>query len=145
MLEEVTKRLQDFRQEIKVEFCTEGESDPAVHADQLLFRRAMQNLLSNAIRYAKNRVVVKYAHVDAVSVVEVCDDGPGIQPELRDRIMVPFYQAQNGNGHHSGGVGLGMAIVDRIVQLHDGSISIDKAEIGGARFVTKWPDEVEKT
>jgi signal transduction histidine kinase len=84
--------------------------------------------------------VVRYSREQSATLVEVCDDGPGVPPEQHEQIMQPFFHGSDRSDKESGGVGLGLAIVSRIVALHGGSITIDDAKIGGARFLTRWPD-----
>jgi signal transduction histidine kinase len=140
VFEEVIKRLQEFRPEVTIEISPLSESNCLVQADRILFRRAMQNLVANAIQYAKSRVVVEYRREGRVSIVDVRDDGPGIPPDKREQIMKPFYRVDQSGSRESGGVGLGLAIVSRIIELHGATITVGDAEGGGACFETRWPD-----
>ena len=140
LLEEVVRRLHDFRQAVAVEIIAGDEEQCMARVDRLLFRRAIQNLVSNALRYARGQIVVRYSREQSATLVEVCDDGPGVPPGQHEQIMQPFFHGGDRSDKESGGVGLGLAIVRRIVALHGGSITIDDAEIGGARFLTRWPD-----
>jgi two-component system sensor histidine kinase RstB len=140
LLEEVVRRLQNFRPAVGIEIVSGDETGCPVRVDRLLFRRAIQNLVSNALRYAQGQIVVRYSREQSATLVEVCDDGPGVPPEQHEQIMQPFFHGGDRSDKESGGVGLGLAIVRRIVELHGGSITIDDAEIGGARFLTIWPD-----
>jgi len=145
LLEEVAGRLHDLRPTVGIKIIAGNEEQCMAWVDRLLFRRAMQNLISNALRYAQNRIVVKYSREQTATLVEVCDDGPGVPPDQHELIMQPFFHGDDRGDNRSGGVGLGLAIVHRIVALHGGSITIDNADIGGARFLTRWPDRREKT
>ena len=140
LLEEVVRRLHDFRPTVGIEIVAGDEVQCVARVDRLLFRRAIQNLVSNALRYARGRIVIRYSHEGSATLVEVCDDGPGVPPEQHEQIMQPFFHGDDHGDKESGGVGLGLAIVRRIVALHGGTITIDDAEIGGARFLTRWPD-----
>jgi two-component system sensor histidine kinase RstB len=140
LVDEVTGRLADFRAGIAVSVITESEQPCQVMADRLLIRRVIQNLLLNALRYAHSQVVIRYARDCESVVIEVSDDGPGIPAAERERVLQPFVRVDDSRSKESGGVGLGLAIVNRIMHLHGGSVTIDRATIGGARFVTVWPD-----
>ncbi len=140
LLEEVVRRLHDFRPAVGIEIVSGDEAQCLARVDRLLFRRAIQNLVSNALRYARGQIVVRYSREQSATLVEVCDDGPGVPPEQHEQIMQPFFHSDDRSDKESGGVGLGLAIVRRIVALHGGSITIENAEIGGARFLTRWPD-----
>lgn len=114
-------------------------SGARVYADQRLFLRAVENLLRNAVQHARTRVeVVVDMTPDAVAVT-VDDDGPGIPEAMRDRVTEPFSRLQADRGRDTGGVGLGLAIVHRIVERHGGQVEVTSAPAGGARFVTTWP------
>lgn len=140
LLDEITARLHEFRPEVDIEIQPGTDSGCRVTADRLLFRRALQNLLSNALRFARKQVIIKYTRGEGETIVDICDDGPGIPPERREQILMPFNRRDESDHRLSGGVGLGLSIVRRIVELHDGSMTIGEAEIGGARFTTHWPD-----
>jgi two-component system, OmpR family, sensor histidine kinase RstB len=140
LLEEVVRRLHDFRPTVGIEIVAGDEAQCPVRVDRLLFRRAIQNLVSNALRYARSQIVVRYSREQSATLVEVCDDGPGIPPEQHEQIMQPFFHGDERSNKVPGGAGLGLAIVRRIVALHGGSITIENTEIGGARFLTRWPD-----
>jgi signal transduction histidine kinase len=108
---------------------------PAVVAgDAAGLLRVLTNLIDNAVRYAATAV-----HVDARAerdgvVVTVSDDGPGIPPELIDRVFEPLVTA---DGARRGGAGLGLAIVERIVSGHGGSVTA--ANDGGAVLTVRLP------
>lgn len=111
-----------------------------VVADARAFRRALRNLVSNAMKAAKSEVAIGWTVEDAMVRITVDDDGPGVPVADRERIFAPFVVGEASRARvHGGGVGLGLAIVQRIVELHGGSVSIEDAPLGGARFVTTWP------
>ncbi|SYZ72285.1 putative Histidine kinase [Candidatus Zixiibacteriota bacterium] len=136
---EVIKRLQDFQPDIKIDLHLEPKAESVVVADKILFRRAMQNLVANALRYAKSTVTISYRKESGEAIVEISDDGPGVPPEMREQIMKPFYRIDPSGTREAGGVGLGLAIVSRILELHEARISVEAANGGGAKFVTRWP------
>jgi len=145
ILEDVVRRLHDFRPEIDVGIDLAPDDQCTVMADRLLFRRAIQNLVANALRYATSRVTIKCTRADRAAVVEICDDGPGIPADEREHILKPFYRVDQSGSKESGGAGLGLAIVSRIIELHDGSLDIGDAGSTGARFTTRWPDVQEQS
>ncbi|MEO7096389.1 MAG: HAMP domain-containing sensor histidine kinase, partial [Polyangiales bacterium] len=69
------------------------------------------------------------------AVLLVDDNGPGVPPELKDKVFAPYFSTK----HTSGGTGLGLAIVHRIVSDHGGRISITDTKGGGARFTIELP------
>jgi two-component system, OmpR family, sensor histidine kinase RstB len=140
VVKEVIRRLHDFRPELEIDLHFADNQPCLVMADMLLFRRAIQNLVANALRYAKSRVVIECSRLEDETIVEVGDDGPGVPPESRELIMKPFYRVDQSGSKESGGAGLGLAIVSRIIELHGGIIKVDVSKDGGALFITKWPD-----
>jgi len=113
--------------------------DIIVNADLPHFRRALRNLLDNALRHAKSRVVVDVRREEDGVLVAVSDDGPGVAPEDRERIFEPFSRVDASRSRESGGMGLGLAIVQRILEAHGGTVTVKAATDGGSRFETHWP------
>jgi two-component system sensor histidine kinase RstB len=122
-----------------ISFTVSNLDDAAigVQGDSAAFHRAIGNLLSNAGRFAKNRVVTAASSENGVVSISVDDDGPGIPEADRERVFEPFTRL-NGNAA-TRGVGLGLAIVRRIVIQHGGRVTIHSSSLGGCRIVTTWP------
>jgi len=98
-----------------------------------LISRAFDNLISNAIRYAKSKIILS-CHKDTQKItISVTDDGDGIEPQAIPFIFERFYKGSNGNH------GIGLSIVKSIVEQHNGSISAENKEGGGASFIIKLP------
>jgi len=75
-----------------------------------------------------------------VTVLTVSDDGPGISPALRPRVFELFVQGEQGAGRVKGGIGLGLALVKRLAELHGGTVDLAAANDGaGAAFVVRLP------
>lgn len=103
-----------------------------------LLRRAVRNLLENARRYAAGDITVTLGKTPGQAVIRVCDRGPGVPPELRERIFEPFYRLP-GATERDGGVGLGLALVKSIAIRHGGSVYCENRPDGGACFVVQLP------
>jgi len=134
---EVVDRLRATRPEIEV--LVRGDAEEVI-AHETYFRRALQNLVANAKRYAKSQVVVEYERDDGGLRLSVVDDGPGIKEEDRQRIFEPFTRVDDSRSRESGGAGLGLAIVARILKSHGGTVRVADGGATGSRFVTFWPD-----
>ena len=108
-----------------------------------LLARALSNLLDNACRYAVREVHVTYEKIDGNHYLTVDDDGPGIPENNRQQIFEAFSRLDSSRARDTGGYGLGLAIVNRIMQWHQGSVSVESAQLGGAlsgaRFILRWP------
>lgn len=143
-LRDLLKRQGELRPEIDC-VLEAGADDLTVSADRQLFRRALRNLLDNALRHAKSRVVVDLRREAGGVLVAVSDDGPGVATEDRERIFEPFSRVDASRSRESGGAGLGLAIVQRILETHGGAVQVLTADGGGARFETRWPSGAAKT
>ncbi len=103
-----------------------------------LLRRVMRNLLENARRHAAGEITVTLTASDGSAVIRVCDRGPGVSPELQERIFEPFYRLP-GATERDGGVGLGLALVKSITIRHGGSVHCENRKEGGVCFVVHLP------
>ncbi|MEY4884590.1 MAG: hypothetical protein RIS34_2444 [Pseudomonadota bacterium] len=103
-----------------------------------LLRRAVRNLLENARRHGAGDVTVTLQQADGLATIRVCDRGPGVPAELRERIFEPFYRLP-GATERDGGVGLGLALVKSIATRHGGTVRCENAPDGGACFVLQIP------
>ena len=112
-----------------------------VHADRTMVRRAIGNLLSNAIRHSPEgeRIDVVIENDARTAAVSVLDRGSGVTPEHQTRIFGRFYRADPSRTRHSGGSGLGLAIVQSISRLHGGDVSITSAPGEATVFTIKFP------
>ena len=109
-----------------------------LQADPVRLTQVLANLLNNAARYTPDRgkIAVRAVGTGDEVVVTVTDSGRGIDPELLPRIFDPFVQAQRGGG----GLGLGLTLVRRVIELHGGTVSVSNSpSTGGAEFVVKLP------
>ncbi|HWP19263.1 MAG TPA: HAMP domain-containing sensor histidine kinase [Burkholderiaceae bacterium] len=110
-----------------------------VPGDERLLRRALRNLLENAHRYAPGEPpAVEVRRAAAVAEVRVCDRGPGVPADQRERIFEPFYRMP-GHAEHAGGVGLGLSLVRQIAARHGGQARCEPREGGGSCFVLSLP------
>jgi signal transduction histidine kinase len=110
-----------------------------------LLRRAVENVVRNAVRFTPERseveVRVARAEVDArpVARVSVRDHGPGVPPDALPHLFDPFYRVGSARERGGGGAGIGLAITERAVRLHGGSVRADNAEGGGLSVVIEIP------
>lgn len=115
------------------------EDSELVKFDPKYLTRAIANLLQNGFKYGKQRLEVTIERVGTDCCIHIDDDGSGIVETDYDRIFEPFTRLDASRNRDSGGYGLGLAIVSRIMQWYNGSVSVTKAPIGGARFTLTWP------
>jgi two-component system, OmpR family, phosphate regulon sensor histidine kinase PhoR len=115
------------------------ESDPQVviQGDESLAEQMIYNLVSNAIKYNKEGGLVRVSvkrNEEAV-VINVDDEGPGIPPDLRERVFERFYRVETSRSRETGGTGLGLAIVKHAALDLGGSVHVEDSDLGGSRFV----------
>ncbi len=108
----------------------EAPSDLVAEGDRGQLRRALINLVKNALAAAgtSGQVVVTARRTEGVVQWEVRDSGPGVAPELGDKIFAPFFTTREK------GTGLGLAFVREIARDHGSEVRVDRGEEGGARF-----------
>ncbi len=119
---------------------------PPVRADATRLRIVVDNLLDNALKYARERVQVEVAAADGVApriLLSVADDGPGVPAELRERIFEKFFRVEHLRPEAQGqrrGTGIGLYLCRELVALHGGSIRCEEGADGrGARLSIELP------
>lgn len=110
----------------------EAPGPVTVSGDPELLRRAAENVIRNAIRYAPPQTAVEVSLVrnGAKARIQVRDYGPGVPEEALARIFDPFYRVQGDRNRDTGGAGLGLAIARRAVELHKGKLLARNAHPG---------------
>jgi signal transduction histidine kinase len=99
-----------------------------VSADPEELRRAVTNLVDNAVRYARTEVVLDARRIGDHVTVSVTDDGPGIEPADRERVFDRFTRLDQARGRDTGGSGLGLAIVRELVRRGGGTVAFHDAD-----------------
>jgi signal transduction histidine kinase len=111
--------------------------------DRELLRRAIENIIRNAIRYAPDGsavdVRIEADHEDAR--ISVRDFGPGVPPNSLEKIFQPFFRVDDSRDSSTGGVGLGLAIAQRAISLHHGRLWAENAQ-PGLRVIIEMPVEM---
>jgi two-component system sensor histidine kinase CpxA len=103
-----------------------------VTGDPEMLRRAVENVIRNAIRYAprETAVEISLSRDNGRAVVSVRDQGSGVPEEALPRLFDAFYRVEGDRGRASGGIGLGLSIARRAIELHRGSIRARNAGPG---------------
>jgi signal transduction histidine kinase len=120
-----------------------GVDEPLpIRGDPDRLRQVLTNLLTNAVKFttAGGHVSIRAARRDSLYEVLVEDDGEGISPDFLPHVFDRFRQASIGDSRRHSGLGLGLSIVQHLVQLHGGDVSADSDGVGkGARFIVELP------
>ncbi len=101
--------------------------------------RAIQNLVGNACRYARKNVCLEFSFENDICRIDVEDDGVGIPEKDWDRVFSPFTRLDDSRTRASGGYGLGLSIVRRIIYWHGGTALVGESRWGGAKMSLLWP------
>lgn len=109
------------------------ENDAFVLGHRTFFEVALSNIIKNAIEAAETSVILTMKKDKNKVVINVEDDGPGIQEGAEERVFEPFFTTKKS------GTGLGLAITNRIIDSMGGMITFDKSKIGGAKFSITLP------
>jgi PAS domain S-box-containing protein len=116
------------------------DSLPEIMADKVRVKQVLLNLLNNALKFTPEggKIVLRAAVKDSSLIVEVEDNGPGIDEQDQRHIFEPYQHIENG-AEHMGGLGLGLALSKMLVELHGGEIWV-KSKIGkGSKFGFSLP------
>lgn len=112
--------------------------DVVVTVRPLAFQRLVANLVANAVRYG-DKVSITATRQSRWLTIAVEDDGPGIEPELREEAFKPFLRLDTARNVDDGGTGLGLAIARDIVRSHGGEIELSDSPLGGLKATIRVP------
>ena len=135
LIEEVLTDLESLAARKNIRLVRECEPVTMTGSDILIFR-LVYNLVENAVKYNMDggQVTVTCKEWDKHIHIRVSDTGKGIPEELRSRIFEPFFRVDKSRSRELGGIGLGLALVNEIVRVHEGSIEIKGNRAGGTDF-----------
>jgi len=155
-MKQVPIRLQELIREIAQDAEFEAQSrkcrvdvtkvdDCTVMGDPSLLSSAIENVVRNAIQYTREGTDVqiglecKEGTSETEAVIKISDFGPGVPDEALDKLFRPFYRIDDARGRQTGGVGLGLAIAERAVRLHAGTIEASNRNEGGLMIEIRLP------
>jgi two-component system sensor histidine kinase CpxA len=109
--------------------CTHIDSGLTIKGDATLLARAFDNLLANAMKYAPtfSEINMQASRVGPIIRIDIRDQGPGIPETDLKKVIEAFYRSDSSRGAATGGYGLGLAIVDKIVKQHNGVLALANA------------------
>jgi signal transduction histidine kinase len=139
LLRTVLDEAGDARPDVVDQLAYEGPPHLIVHARPLALKRALANLVSNAVSYGGGARVRLLSPVDGMLTIEVEDDGPGIPPQELERVFEPFHRGEPSRSRETGGVGLGLPIARNIFRAHGGDVTLANRPKGGAKAMAAIP------
>jgi signal transduction histidine kinase len=129
----------DARPDIADRLSYDGPAHLTVRARSLAVKRAIANLVSNAVKYGGSARLRLRPPEDGMVVLEIEDDGPGIPPTELDRVFEPFHRVEGSRNRETGGVGLGLPIARNIMLAHGGEVTLANRPTGGTRATIALP------
>ncbi|WP_129139459.1 ATP-binding protein [Modicisalibacter coralii] len=144
MAERVVEALDSLHPHIALSIAPGDEIE--VVAEPRYLQRALQNLVANACRHAESRVMIVISRDTRAVRLDVEDDGPGVPENERMEVFKPFARLDDSRTRRSGGYGLGLSIVQKIMLWHGGSVVVEESHtLGGARFSLLLPATTQPT
>lgn len=133
--------LNASRKNIRLELARKYDKPVYVKADKFRIRQVLVNLITNSIKYGKENGVTltTFSYLNDDVIVEVSDNGDGIEAKHLPRIFERFYRVDKGRSREQGGTGLGLAIVKHIIEAHQKSIKAESEPGKGTTFVFSLP------
>jgi signal transduction histidine kinase len=130
------------RRKLRIEAGTVAIEDLVVEGDGPAVRRAVSNLVANAVRLAPEGSVIRLSarRIDDVVAVQVVDEGPGIDPADHEAIFHRFWRGQDVGA----GSGLGLSIVRRVAERHGGTATVESAPGSGSTFTLRLPAPIHR-
>ena len=136
----INKLLQQLQVISTCQLILEMDDNIVIKAHENYLIRALQNLITNAQRYGKNKIVIMVKQINRQVHIRVEDDGIGLTHAQKQSVFEPFKVIEQSRNKKLAGHGLGLAIVKRIVLLHGGKAFVDEpVRLSGASFVLVFP------
>jgi two-component system osmolarity sensor histidine kinase EnvZ len=137
LMEEIHEEAQVYGTPISLKM-RKRRTDLILPLKRQAFKRAITNLVSNAVRYG-DQVVIRAATEGQWLRVEVDDNGPGIPASERENVFKPFYRIDRARNQDEGNSGLGLAIARDIAKSHGGDVALGDSSMGGLRAIISVP------
>lgn len=131
LLEKCVARLDDGRIQLNL-------TPYHVYANRPLLERALNNLLENACKFAREQILISLDQKNDKIELDISDDGPGIPEEVREQVKQPFFRVGKNRGRYRGGIGLGLAIADMAFKDSGAQWEIGTSSLGGTSCRVRW-------
>ena len=128
----------DDQSDVGHDVTLDGVESVLMQGDPVALRRAVANLVENAVKYGE-RARVHLRTADGTCVIDIDDDGPGIPEALQERVFEPFFRAERSRNRDTGGIGLGLTTVRSIIVDHGGTVTLRNRRDGGLRVGVVLP------
>ncbi|MFT5634991.1 MAG: two-component system OmpR family sensor kinase [Cognaticolwellia sp.] len=136
IVEKQVSNYQQFEQKFNIVNLLGNER---VEVDRHFISRALNNYISNAIKYGNGEIDITITKSENYCQISVTDNGEGVCDDFKCTIFDAFSRGDVSRNRQTGGFGLGLAIVCRIMEWHGGNASVVDSKNGGASFILRWP------
>ncbi|SFJ06227.1 sensor histidine kinase [Thermoflavimicrobium dichotomicum] len=145
MLQSIIKNLEYFSQEKHLDLKNEIEEEIYVYVDEKLIRKAISNVINNAMKYSREgaQVITRLYPEGQAITLEVLNSGVHIEEKDLVNLFKPFYRVEKSRNRSTGGSGLGLFIVKRILEVHGVDYSLTNTK-EGVVFVMHFPREADR-
>ncbi len=130
----------DFSSDIEISI--QG-NDFNVICDRHFIERALSNFITNANKYGGDKIKIEATMDKEFFTIAIHDNGPGVGDDFKNHAFDAFTRADVSRNKDTAGFGLGLAIVQRVMEWHQGIAFVDDSQLGGAVFGLKWPKNLE--
>ena len=120
----------------KLTISSEGEIN--LKARPIALKRSFENIIQNGLTYGNN-VIVDIQKGNNRAIITIEDDGPGIPEDQYKNVFKPFFRLDKSRSLNQSGVGLGLAIVEDVINSHGGSVQLGKGKLGGLQIKVSLP------
>jgi len=139
LLRTILDEARDTWPDMEDQLIYDGPAHLTVHARSLALKRALSNLVVNAVTYGGSAHVRLHPPADGGIRIDIEDAGPGIRPEDLERVFEPFYRVESSRNRETGGVGLGLPIARNILRSAGGNVTLANRPEGGVRATVTLP------
>jgi len=139
LLRTILDEAADGNPDRNVNVSYSGPEHLAIHARPLGLKRALTNLVGNALKYGDAAQVTLHNMSKTMARIDIEDDGPGIEPQDMEAVFEPFRRLETSRNRETGGSGLGLSIARNIIRAHGGDIGLANMPAGGLRASVTLP------
>ena len=144
LIDEIITKFKPTAESKNISLNLDMEGTWTLVMDKKRIEQVISNILQNAIDFVlpdSGKISVKVQRQDESTLISIQDNGPGIAPELAEQVFDEFYQIKSPSNAHRKGIGLGLAICKKIIEVHGGKIWVDTGYSSGARFCITIPEK----
>jgi signal transduction histidine kinase len=139
LLRTILDETSDANPDVADRLAYHGPPHQTVRARPVALKRALANLVANAVHYGGDACVTMVPPADGTVEVAIEDTGPGIPPEEMDRVFEPFHRLEQSRNRETGGVGLGLPIARNMLRAHGGDVVLCNRPKGGLKALVTLP------